>query len=789
MLRRALWFVILVAACGEAGGAKRDIVQHAPPRSLAYPASSTVVVPRAAGPSEAVSGAPAAPLPQAIDKLHEEAIAELVERAIARGELPGGVVAIGNRTELLYLRAFGERTAGEPMTLDTLFDLASLTKPLATAASIMALVEQGAVELAAPVSRYLPELELPDKRDITVSQLLLHTSGLPRVNVLRDYEQGRAHALRMIARQPLRDAPGASFEYSDLGFILLGELVERVTGASLATFAQQRIYQPLGMRDTQFNPPEREVARSAPTEERDEHWIRGVVDDPRAYRLGGVAGHAGLFSTAADVATFAQMLLGRGERTGVRVLAEETVSRMLEPRRAGAAKRTLGFDVESRYSHARGLRFSERAVGHGGYTGTSLWLDPERELFVVLLSNRVHSGPRGSIHPLTSSVGDLAVRAVSRDSSRLSTGIDGLVQSAFAELRGRSVALLSHAAARDREGVQTLERLRRAPGVALKAVLTPEHGFDARQEGHVSHRRLGALPLYSLFGKQRKPTPEMLQGCDTIVVDLVDVGTRFYTYMASVLATLEAASELGLDVILLDRPNPIGGTRIEGPLSEEAFHSFVNFHPLPLRHGMTAGELARFLVAQRALDVRISIVRVQGWQREQWFPETGLVWHPPSPNLGSEEQAMLYPAIALVEGTNLSVGRGTPRAFQVLGAPFLNAEELARELTSSGLGFVRVEPTRFTPRVGPYAGQSIPGVSFELVDAQGFSAAQLGLELIAALRRTHAADWDSTRLSKMIAHRATLAALDRGAAPEEIEASWRDELKAFSQAREKALLY
>lgn len=717
-------------------------------------------------------------------------IEELVAGALRRGELPGCVIAIGNREGLIYLKAFGERTTGEPMTLDTRFDLASLTKPLATAASVMALVEQGAIELNAQASRYLSELKTDDKRGITVRELLLHTSGLPRVNALSQFDQGKAQALRLIAQEPLVSAPGTRFNYSDLGFILLGSLVERVTGVPLDEYAEKRLFSPLKLHATRFNPQADTRDLYAPTEERDGQVIRGVVDDPRAFRLGGVAGNAGLFSSARDVSRFAQMLLRHGELDGVQVLREDTVSAMLDPKRAGATKRALGWDAESPYAHGRGQLFSARAVGHGGYTGTSLWLDPKQDLFVLMLSNRVHVGRKGSIHPLTSSVTDLALRALRRDGPQeLLAGIDVLAESAFAELRGRPIALLTHAAATDRKGIRTLDRLLAAPGVQIKSVMTPEHGFDAKQEGHIANQQMGALPVYSLFGKNRKPRPEMLRGIDTVVIDLVDVGTRFYTYMSSVLAVMESCAELGVDVMLLDRPNPIGGARVEGPLSEPAFRSFVNFHPLPLRHGMTAGELARFLMQERNIPVRLKVMRVEGWQRELWFGETKLAWRPPSPNLATQEQAMLYPAVALIEGTNLSVGRGTSYAFRVIGAPFIQAPALARLLADKGVEGVRVKATSFRPKVGPYAGVSVPGVSFELLDAHSFSAAKLGLAIIEALTQLHGADWDRTRLLRMVAHRGTLEALAEGKAFAEIEASWQAELSAFSEARERALLY
>ena len=263
MLRRAACCLLLLGSACREPAVQRDTVEHAPSRSLAHPAEV------AGGLAPAGTVEPGRPeeTPQPIDKLLDgRAIARLVERAIARRKLPGCVVAVGTSETLLYLQAFGERTAGEPMTLDTRFDLASLTKPLATASSVMALVEQGVVELDAPASRYLPELKVADKRAITVRELLLHTSGLPRVNGLSRYEQGRSAAIQAIAEEPLKTTPGSRFEYSDLGFILLGELVARVSGVPLDEYARTRIFEPLGMRDTLFNPPLAEFMRSAPTE-------------------------------------------------------------------------------------------------------------------------------------------------------------------------------------------------------------------------------------------------------------------------------------------------------------------------------------------------------------------------------------------------------------------------------------------------------------------------------------------------------------------------------------------
>jgi len=725
------------------------------------------------------------------------AIDGVVQRAIARGELPGCVVTVGTRQGERYTRAYGQRTDGETMTVDTLFDLASLTKPLATASSIAVLAERNSIAIDAPVARYLSELRVPDKNLITLKQLLLHTSGLPRVGPLSQVEGGAASARSRIAAMPLRSAPGRVFEYSDLGYLLLGEVVAQATGTTLDAFASKVLFTPLGMRDTHFFVAPSDLPRTAPTELRNEQVIRGVVDDPRAFRLGGVAGHAGLFSTAADVGRFARMLLNDGELSGVRVLQAQSVRSMTLPRPAGSAVRTLGFDVHSPYDHGRGLLFSDSALGHGGYTGTSLWIDRERDVYVVLLSNRVHVGARGTIHPLASSVADLTVRVLDESLAReqtsqptaLRTGIDVLHDEAYARLRGRKVALLTHAAARDATGVGTLERFAAAPQITLVSVLTPEHGLSGQHEGKVRSERYRGLPVHSLFGKTRKPTAAMLQGVDTIAIDLVDVGTRFYTYMATVLATLEAAGELGLTVFVLDRPNPIDGVHVEGPISEPAFASFVNYHPLPLRHGMTAGELARLLVDARRLETKLEVVPVEGWTRSRDSAALGLPFRAPSPNLGSAEQALLYPAVGLIEGTNLSVGRGTPRAFRVVGAPFIDGPTLARALAAESLAGVRVVPTQFRPTVGPYAGKNVPGIELTITDRDTFSAARTGLTLIRALRSLYPSQWDTARLGLMVAHKSTLDQLMRGESPTRIEASWADDLLRFRALRSRYTIY
>jgi uncharacterized protein YbbC (DUF1343 family)/CubicO group peptidase (beta-lactamase class C family) len=776
-------------------------LSHSPSVAVYHPDQDEVLRARRsadAGPGEAARANAPRRASELVDPLAIPGIRFVVESAIRRGELPGGVVAVGDRRGLRYLEAFGVRTLGEAMTPETRFDLASLTKPF-TAAAIMLLAERGVVDLGAPVSTYLRELQKPDKRSITIEQLLLHTSGLPKVNPLAACEHGRAHVRAAIARERLLSAPGARFEYSDLGFILLGEVVESVTSMSLDAFASSQLFSPLGMRDTAFRPAPGDALRCAPTELREDVLIRGVVDDPRAFRLGGVAGHAGVFSTAEDLARFAQMLLAGGALGEARVLSSATVGTFTTPRAAGGAMRTPGFDAQSSYALGRGRGMSARAFGHGGYTGTSLWMDPSHDLFVILLTNRVHVGPKGNIHPLASAVADLALRASQATKARSAdeapakarakVGIDVMEEELFARLRGRKVAVLGHLPARDAKGVSTIDAIAHAREVTLRAIFSPEHGLSAQGEGQIKSGTMFSVPVHSLFGKTRSPSPEMLAGVETVVIDLVDVGTRFYTYMATALAVSEVCGQLGIDVIVLDRPNPLGGARVEGPISEPAFASFVNYHPLPLRHGMTAAELLQFLISARGLDVRLHVVTVEGFRAGDLFADTGLTWVPPSPNLPTPQKALLYPALGLVEGTNVSVGRGTPQAFSVLGAPFVKGQALADELGRAQLAGVGVSATRFRPQVGPYRGQQIEGVRFELSDPSTYSASRTGLAIVQALHKLYPSQWDRSRLAQMIASQATLDALERGAPLDAVVAEAAANLPKFLEQRAAALVY
>lgn len=350
------------------------------------------------------------------------AIDVLIGKAISEKAIPGAVVVVGRRGKIAYAKAFGDRAllpAREPMTRETVFDLASLTKPVATASAVLILVERSKLRLDDPLVKYLPEFDNHGKGNITVEQILRHRAGFVPDNPLSDYADGPADAWKRIARCELATKPGERFRYSDVGFIVLGRLVERVSGTSLDEFCRSAIFQPLGMSDTVFAPAgyvwPGGVDRVAPTTEEGDRYLRGVVHDPRARALGGVAGHAGLFGTADDLAVFAATILGEGQAPrGVRILDPASVRRMIDPADTPEKERRgLGWDVATAFSAPRGSRFGPRSFGHTGFTGTSLWIDPETDCFVILLTNRVHpDGKAPTPSALRSRLGTIVAEAI-----------------------------------------------------------------------------------------------------------------------------------------------------------------------------------------------------------------------------------------------------------------------------------------------------------------------------------------------------------------------------------------
>lgn len=757
-----------------------------------------------------------------MDAVSLQQIDEVVEQGIREKKMPGCVLLVARGGQVVLKKAYGHKQL-EPtkvkMTTDTVFDLASVTKPVATATSVMMLVERGKLQLDEPVSKTIPEFGQNGKDKITIEHLLTHQGGLTPDNSLKDYRDGPEKAWHRIFALGTRAEPGSKFIYSDVGYMTLAEVVRHVTGKSIHEFTQENLFGPLGMRETGYLPAEPLRRRAATTERREGHWMRGEVHDPRAYLLGGIAGHAGLFSTADDLALYAQMMLNGGEFRGVRVLKADTVALMTKPRQVSSGWRGLGWDIRTGYSSNRGKLASLRAFGHGGFTGTAVWIDPGSDLFVIFLSNRVHPDGKGNVNPLIGRIVDMVVSSIEKraddsaiepaasnpeesnknpqakkDSTSKSvlTGIDVLERDGFKQLEGRRVGLITNHTGLNREGVSTVQLLREAPGVHLVAIFSPEHGIAGSLDTSqiADHRdNESGLMVYSLYGRSRKPTAESLRGVDTLVFDIQDIGARFYTYISTMGEAMRAASERKVQFVVLDRPNPIGGHLVAGPMLDEGRESFVGFHPLPVRHGMTTGELARMFNTELDLGLDLKVVHVEGWRRRDMYDATGLMWVNPSPNMRSLTEALLYPGVGLLETTNLSVGRGTGTPFEVIGAPWIDARRLAAELNASPLQGVRFVPIEFTPESSTYHNERCQGVQIMIVDREAFQSVLTGLTIAYQLRKRYPSQWQAEKIDRLLANAQALDALLAGKAGAEIEALGGKPLEKFHKRRRQYLLY
>ncbi len=746
-----------------------------------------------------------------------------IEDAIAKDQIPGAVCLAAKldkdgRMEVLHFRAYGNRALvpeREPMTADTVFDAASLTKVVATTASLMKLFEQGKVRLNDRVTEYLPEFQ-GGKSDITVRQLLTHFSGLrPDLDLEPEwagYETGIAKALE---DQPVAE-PGQRFIYSDINFILLGEIVRVVSGRRLDQFAREEVFLPLGMNDTLFNPPADWRPRIAPTEIVKGTLLRGAVHDPTTRYMGGVAGHAGMFTTAEDLARFATMILNLGRLPdGRQFVSPLTIRKFAEPQTPPIQPtlRGLGWDIDSPYSGNRGELYPLGSFGHTGFTGTSLWIDPETRSFVVLLANSVHPKLRPAITPLRSRVATIVAAALGVDAPGVSltgfhelqplralgrnvevqTGLDVLETGGFQMLMGKRVGLITNHTGLTRDGRRNIDAML-AAGVRLTALFSPEHGIAGTEDHeNINHGKDPAtgIPVWSLYrGKDRKPSPEMLRQVDILVFDIQDIGARFYTYLSTMKNAMQAAAEAKVPFVVLDRPNPITGGHVEGPMLDKEAVSFVGCSVLPLRHGMTLGELARMINSEEKIGAQLEVVAMKNWRRRDWFDSTSLIWVDPSPNMRSLAAALLYPGVAMLEyARNYSVGRGTPAPFEQIGADWIDGRQLAAYLNRRMVPGVRFHPVRFTPADSNFKGKTIEGVRFVIVDREGFSSLRLGLELAAALNKLYPGKLDFEGNYRLIGNREAMNAILAGADPRTLEPRIQEKLRDFLSVRARYLLY
>jgi uncharacterized protein YbbC (DUF1343 family)/CubicO group peptidase (beta-lactamase class C family) len=782
-------------------------------------------------------------------------IAPIVEAAIARHELPGAVVLVGRGDAIVYHRAFGRRAVRpveEPMTEDTIFDLASLTKVVATTTSVMKLVEEGRIRLTDPVAQFIPEFGRYGKGAITIRQLLTHTSGLRPDLELEVEFHGAEEAVRRASEEVPASPPGERFVYSDINFFLLGDIVRRVSGERLDRYAKAQLFDPLGMKETTFLPPESWRGRIAPTEacatlawpcpsptpgtDSTVPFLRGVVHDPTSRRMDGVAGHAGLFSTAADLSRFCRMLLGGGRLGAARILSPATVARMTSPSTPAEMRdvRGLGWDIDSSYSSNRGELFPIGSYGHTGFTGTSLWLDPATKSYVIFLSNRVHPDGKGDVTALRGKVATIAAAALlspddvarrgargfpfdgaqgrqpsetqGRSPERLAlhaperlvlhapvlTGVDVLAEENFMGLRGKRVGLLTNQTGRSREGVSTIDLIANAPGVTLAALFSPEHGIRGEVDDRVDSSRdeKTGLAVHSLYGQTLRPTSAMLDGLDVIVVDLQDVGVRFYSYPVAVAYLLEEAVKHRLPVVVLDRPNPINGLEVEGAAQDAGGNRYVGYLPMPVRHGLTIGELVRLFNGEGHIGADVTVVSLKNWRRDEWFDETGVAWINPSPNMRNMMAATVYPGVGAIEGTNISVGRGTDTPFEQLGAPWIDGPALAAALNASALAGIRFYPVTFTPAAGAkLGGQACHGVFLIVTDRDRLRPVRVGLEIASTLWKLYGQQFKLEDAAALFGPRAMLEKIRAGADPTAIASSWAADEAAWRLTRAKYLLY
>jgi uncharacterized protein YbbC (DUF1343 family) len=547
--------------------------------------------------------------------------------------------------------------------------------------------------------------------------------------------------------------------------------------------------------------------------------LRGLVHDPSARRMGGSPGHAGLFSTVDDLSIFCRMLLKDGLFGQTRILSPATIIAMISPSTPlnKGYLRGLGWSLDTT-CHDGNKKPSPLPIDHSGFTGTKLWLHPATGLYIVFLSNRLHPSGKGNVFDLRENIitiaasvadgqGTSAELAANSDTAALRpsnlllaknqpggqvlSGLDILRAEDFNRLQGRNIGLLTNQSGRARDGVSAIDLLDRTANLELIALFSPEHGIRGIRDDHVpsSRDKKTGRVIHSLYGKRLRPSPDMLAGIDRIVIDLQDIGTRFYTYMSTMAYMLEEAAKQNIRVMVLDRPNPINGLQIEGPILDQKFIGFTGYFPMPIRHGLTMGELALLFSTENDIAVELTVVKMKGWQRRYWFDETGLPWVNPSPNMRNLIQATLYPGIGAIEGTSISVGRGTGSPFEQIGAPWIDGVQLAGALNASGLAGVRFYPVSFIPQSSKFAGQICQGVYILVTDRRSLQPVRLGLEIAVLLYRLYPDNYRLEEEKNLLGSETVLSQILAGEDPAGIVKTWQAGETEWQQLRKRYLLY
>lgn len=669
---------------------------------------------------------------------------DALARAVREAKAPGAVACVGGPAGLLFQGATGFREITPlrlPAETSTLYDLASLTKVIATTTAVMLLRDDGALDLDQPANELLP---IPEFSRFTLRNLLTHTAGLAPSGIWYREVNTLNEVLQRVAVSGFDWLPGASRHYSDLGFMILGKIVELTARDSLDAFCARRIFTPLGMSRTMFNPPEALRAECAATERCP--WrgrvLIGEVHDENASAIGGVSGHAGLFAPASDIALFCQALLGH------KLLKASTIEEMTRLGQLPSYPwQGLGWKIDPWSDGSEGFLLSRKAFGHTGWTGTSLWMDQASGLFCILLSNTPHPNRAARQNRTLRTLFHEAVCAKHYPkSTNVHTGLDRIVWDGFDVLKGKRVAVLTHHAATDQLGRPLLDVLALESQIQVRRIYSPEHGLRGSAEAGASvASERGAVPLISLYGDRKRPSLDELREIDLFVADLQDVGARYYTYAATLKECMAACADAGVPMLVLDRPNPVGGAIIEGPIAENV-GALVCSAAVPVRHGLTLGELALFFLQTtfKGAKLQVAISPMDNWWRDQQFNETSLPWKAPSPNIPSPEIALLYTGMCLFEGTNLNEGRGTDEAFHLTGAPWLVPEDVIAAIGSEDIPGCTLDAVTYTPRSIPgkassprFEGQACRGIWISVTDQDTLRPFSVALHLLRAIMRRH----------------------------------------------------
>jgi uncharacterized protein YbbC (DUF1343 family)/CubicO group peptidase (beta-lactamase class C family) len=673
----------------------------------------------------------------------EVLIKKAFREALKESKAPGGVLYVGTSDSVHLHVASGYRQTfpkTRPAKKDTLYDLASVTKVVGTATAIMQLKEQQKLSLDQPVTDFVP---LPELSQITLKHLLTHTSGLVAVERYFTSMTSLDAMLQRYAKEGIESLPDVEHLYSDVGYMLLGRVVEEASRESLEVYCQKNIFAPLEMNRTSYNPPKSWVANCAPTE--NDPWrgklVHGEVHDENTWAVGGISGHAGIFSNAPDLAKFC-----RGLMTG-KILKLDTLREMTTMNQKPLYPwQGIGWQIDPWSTKKTGFLPSRAAFGHTGWTGTSIWMDVDTDLFVILLSNTCHPDREDRDNETLRRTVHTAIGKTFYTHTNTHSGLDRLVRENFKIIEDRRFALLTNHAAVDQHSRHILDVLGFVPDLQLKRLYSPEHGIRGQAEaGEKIEGQDSAVPVTSLYGKQKAPAPHELAEIDVFLIDLQDIGARYYTYMATMKACLEACAEADVPVVVLDRPNPVNGITLEGPIAENT-NSLVSSTAIPIRHGMTMGELAVWFQENdlKRANLKLEINYLDNWQPKRMFDECTLPWIAPSPNMPDPDTALLYIGTCLIEGTNLNEGRGTETPFKILGAPWLDAQAVLKNISQKDHMGCRLEGQKYTPTSIPgkatnpkYNDEECNGIRIHVEDPKKVSAFQLAVAILSAIQKTH----------------------------------------------------